>query len=97
MRNILAFVLVFSTSCVYALEQGKAKKNYERYCAGCHGFNGMSINPDAPNLRMNEGLLQADFQIVEKLKAGSAKKPPMRGLLSDQELQQIVTYIRTIN
>lgn len=74
----------------------KAKQNYDRYCAACHGFNGISIAPDAPNLRMNQGLLQSDLQIVQKLKMGSSKKPPMMGLLSDQDLQQIIIYTRTI-
>ena len=74
----------------------KAKLNYERFCASCHGFNGMSITPGTPNLRMNEGLIQPDFQIVQKLKMGSPKKPPMLGMMTEQELQDVVTYARTI-
>lgn len=74
----------------------KARQNYERFCAGCHGFNGMSVTPDAPHLRLNQGLIQGDLQIVDKLKAGSARKPPFLGLLSDEELRDIVAYVRTI-
>jgi mono/diheme cytochrome c family protein len=77
-------------------DQAKAKQNYERFCAACHGFNGMSIAPDAPNLRLNQGLLQPDAQIVQKLKMGSAKKAPMMGMLSDQDLQQVVIYTRSL-
>lgn len=72
------------------------KQNYERFCAACHGFNGMSVAPGAPNLRLNEGMMQSDSQIVEKLKAGSAKKPPMIGMLSDQDLYKVVAYSRTL-
>ena len=77
-------------------DQSKAKQNYERYCAACHGFNGMSIAPDTPNLRMNQGLLQSDLQIVQKLKFGSPKKPPMMGILNDQDLLQVIFYARTL-
>jgi mono/diheme cytochrome c family protein len=77
-------------------DQAKAKQNYERYCAACHGFNGMSVAPDAPNLRMNQGLLQPDMQIVQKLKMGSPKKPPMLGILNDQDLLQVIVYSRTL-
>jgi cytochrome c553 len=74
----------------------KARQNYERFCAACHGFNGVSVSPDAPNLRFNQGLLQSDLQIVQKLKMGSPKKPPMAGIISDQDLQQVVIYARTL-
>ena len=81
---------------VWANNQMKAKQNYDRFCAACHGFNGVSVTPDAPNLRMNQGLLQSDLQIVQKLKMGSPKKPPMMGLMTDQDLQQVIIYSRTI-
>ena len=81
---------------VGANDQVKAKQNYDRFCAACHGFNGVSVTPDAPNLRMNQGLLQSDLQIVQKLKMGSPKKPPMMGLMTDQDLQQVIIYSRTI-
>ena len=74
----------------------KARQNYDRFCAACHGFNGVSVSPDAPNLRFNQGLLQSDLQIVQKLKMGSSKKPPMVGILSDQDLQQVVIFARTL-
>lgn len=98
MRMLLGGALLLSllATPVAANDQVKAKQNYDRFCAACHGFNGISVTPDAPNLRMNQGLLQSDLQIIQKLKMGSARKPPMMGLLSDQELQQIIIYTRTI-
>lgn len=98
MRMLLggALLLGVFVTPVLANDQIKAKQNYDRFCAACHGFNGISVTPDAPNLRMNQGLLQSDLQIVQKLKMGSARKPPMMGLLSDQDLQQIIIYTRTI-
>lgn len=95
-KALLVFCCLSQTMPALASDLTKAKQNYERFCAACHGFNGMSITPGTPNLRMNEGLMQPDFQIVQKLKAGSAKKPPMMGLMNDNELQDVVTYSRTI-
>lgn len=80
----------------WALDKMRAKSNYDRYCAACHGFNGMSVMPDAPHLRMNEGLLQTDLQILDKLKRGSSRKPPMSGILSDQDLLEVISYSRTL-
>lgn len=98
-RHHLPFILVAGflfPLTTFAVDMVKAKQNYERYCAACHGFNGMSVTPGVPNLRMNEGLIQSDYQIVQKLKMGSAKKPPMLGVLKDQELMDVVSYSRTI-
>lgn len=96
-RLLLALLGVFvMTGSAHAYDMMRAKMNYDRYCAACHGFNGMSVMPDAPHLRMNEGLLQTDLEILGKLKRGSARKPPMSGILSDQDLLDIITYSRTL-
>lgn len=92
----LAFGLLVATQGASAYDAVKARQNYERFCAACHGFNGMSVSPDTPNLRLNQGLMQADIQIVQKLKAGTSRKPPMAGLMNDADLLQVVTYARTL-
>lgn len=93
---MLGALLTLAVTTAGAADLAKAKQNYDRFCAACHGFNGMSVMPDAPNLRLNAGLMQPDITIVTKLKSGSAKKPPFVGLMSDQELFDVVTYARTI-
>lgn len=94
--SLFALTISLLAPTVHAGEMGKAKLNYDRYCASCHGFNGMSNAPGTPNLRMNEGLMQPDFQIIQKLKQGSSKKPPMLGIMSDKEFQDVISYSRTI-
>lgn len=94
----LVATLVMAAPAAQAADLAKGKQNYERFCASCHGFNGMSVSPGAPNLRMNEGLIQPDFQIVQKLLAGSPMKgkTPLRGILNEQELLDVITYTRTM-
>jgi cytochrome c553 len=96
LRNCLIVTSLVMSAPVLAADMVKAKQNYDRFCAACHGFNGMSLAPDVPSLRLNQGLLQPDLQIVQKLKAGSQRKPPMMGLMTDQELMDVVIYTRTI-
>ena len=93
---LFACILSVSLVCEVKADQAKAKLDYQKYCAACHGFNGMSVAPDTPNLRLNQGLLQSDMAILQKLKAGSAKKPPMMGILNDQDLLQVIVYTRTL-
>lgn len=89
-----AILALMMCSPVFALDLAKAKANYDRYCAACHGINGMSVMPDTPHLRMNQGLLQQDMQILAKLKQGGMRKPPMQGVLSDQDLLDVIAYTR---
>lgn len=93
MAGLLAMLLF--NGGAQALDVVRAKSNYDRYCAACHGFNGMSVAPDVPHLRMNQGLLQPDLQILNRLKTGGPRKPPMVGIMSDQELLDVIAYTRT--
>jgi mono/diheme cytochrome c family protein len=79
-----------------AADMVKAKMNYDRLCAACHGFNGMSMMPDAPHLRLNQGLMQHDMQLMNKLKMGWQRHMPLIGQVSDQDILDIVTYTRNL-
>lgn len=92
----------------WAAESGKAL--YETYCAQCHGMkgNGMGINirdmsvqprdhtdATAMGARSDEILFQAvksGGQSINK----SVLMPPWDGVLSDEEIQSLVEYMREL-
>lgn len=49
-----------------------------------------------PNFRRGEGLLQSDFALIDTLKQGMGAMPAYQGLLTDNELADVITYIRTL-
>lgn len=49
-----------------------------------------------PNFRQGEGLLQPDYVLAETLKQGLGAMPAYRGLLDDNELADVITYLRTL-
>lgn len=73
---------------------GKAKS---ATCAGCHGANGISINPVWPNLAG-----QKAAYIVKQLKAfkaGSRKDPMMDSTakaLSDADIENLAAYFSSL-
>ena len=69
---------------------------YGDYCLQCHGDDGSGELTEIPNFRRGEGLLQADFQLVETLKQGLGAMPAYQGLLNDDELADVISYIRTL-
>ncbi len=89
---------------------GKGKAKYLEVCAPCHGTSGKGDGPAAAGLPTKPrnhtdaaymGKL-SDQQIFDLIKRGgqalgkSPLMPPWGGHLSDREIQDLVSYIRTL-
>lgn len=79
-----------------AMDMNNGKRLYMAHCAGCHGMDGNSIMPQAPNFARGERLQQADFTLVNFIKTGSATHPPFFGLIVEKEMFDVVGYLRNI-
>lgn len=69
---------------------------YNRYCIGCHGVNGISVVPNAPNFARKESLMQPDFNLLSSIKAGKNTMPAFFGILSDNDIYNVIAYLRTL-
>jgi mono/diheme cytochrome c family protein len=69
---------------------------YQRHCASCHGANGVSTWPGAPNIQRREGMMQTDQMLLQKLRAGRGAKPAFQGLMSDLDILNTIAYSRTL-
>lgn len=69
---------------------------YQRNCASCHGQNGVSTWPGAPNIARREGMMQTDLALLQKLRAGRGAKPAFQGLMSDPDILNAIAYSRTL-
>lgn len=93
----LFVILAITTNLTQASEIKKGKELYNTYCADCHGASGVSIMPDAPNFAKNEGLIKSDFELYDAISKGNNAMPLYQGILSDQEILDVIAYIRTLN
>lgn len=93
------------TAGVFALVMGapahagdifNGKEVYELHCEGCHGADGASFEPGVPDFTRGESLFAPDSELVQRLREGSAMKPSFRGLLTDEELRDVIAYVRTL-
>lgn len=80
-----------------ATDMAAARQLYNQHCASCHGSDGRSRFPDVPDLRRSGVAAIPGFEAVNKLKMGSARKPPFLGRLTDQQLMDTLVYARTLN
>jgi cytochrome c6 len=84
-----------SVSC--AADVANGQKLYTAHCAGCHGSNGISVMPQAPNLARFETATQPDQDLIDMIRSGSDKMPPYLGILNDKQILDVVSYLRTLH
>lgn len=105
-------VLVLSSSggldIGWAEPAGDAKKGqarYDQYCVVCHGPRGLgdgpmakATSPPATKLTAPEVRNKTDQDLLSAIADGvRTSMPAWRGLLSDQELQDVLAYIRSLS
>ena len=89
-----AILALAATSSAWAIDLARGQRLYNLHCASCHGVTGIPVMPETPNLAMREGMNQPDMVLIQSLKTGKRNKPPFIGRLNDQELLDVIQYVR---
>lgn len=70
---------------------------YSMHCVGCHGANGRSsVMPEAPNFARGERLMQSDVALLTSMRIGRGAMPGYAGILTDREILDVVSFLRTL-
>lgn len=79
-----------------AADYFSGKKVYSRHCVGCHGVDGAGEAAGAPNFRYGTRLLQPDGALFQTIVQGRGGMPAFRGILSEEEILDVISYMRTL-
>lgn len=79
-----------------AADVAEGQRLYQMHCAACHGVRGESVMPNAPNFMRGERLMQPDTAIMMSVKMGKMAMPAFNGILRDQQILDVVAYLRTL-
>lgn len=100
----LATSLLFSTSAFAKGDAKAGKKIYDQNCALCHGAKGKgdgvgaaALNPKPRNFvegKFKYGSKDAD--LAKLIKNGKGTMPPWKAVLNDKQVDDVVSYIRTL-
>lgn len=71
-------------------EQGL--KIYENNCLSCHGAKGVGGH-NGPNL---ENSTMSEEELIEQIKHGGAGMPPFEGTLSEEQIEAVKEYLKTL-
>lgn len=92
----MALLAVAWSSPGAAADRKNGRTLYEVHCVGCHGEGGHSIDPTVPSFANGDGLFMMDSELLDRIRRGSQTMPAFRGLLSDQEIRDVISYLRTL-
>lgn len=96
-QYLFSIILMLTIGTVHAADTARGGEIYAKHCADCHGASGVSIMPDAPSFAQNEGLMKPDPLLLETISKGSGGMPAYLGMLSDQDMFDVIAFIRTLN
>lgn len=95
-RLALAGLLPALAGAGHAADLARGGQLYARHCAACHGVNGLAVLPGAPNFALQERLAQPDPVLLNSVKRGKGPMPGFLPILKDQEILDIIAYVRTL-
>lgn len=95
---IIGVLLLFSVP-VHA--QGDGAAVFKAKCAACHGADGkgdtsMGKAMKLRDLGSDDVQKQTDAQLIEITENGKGKMPGYKGKLTDDQIKQLVSYIRSL-
>ncbi|HHH36941.1 MAG TPA: cytochrome c [Gammaproteobacteria bacterium] len=92
----MAVLFFMATGPAGAANMEKGRQIYVRHCQQCHGARGQGQIPGAPDFARGERLLQPDVRLAESIRNGKGVMPAYRALLKDEDLLDVIAYLRTL-
>jgi len=83
-------------------QQARGRRVYEAQCERCHepyssaGVHGPSLKKLGTRQYLPSGMPVNDDRLTDVIMMGKAKMPAFRGTIGDQQLQDLLTYLKTL-
>jgi cytochrome c6 len=74
----------------------KGRELYAKHCELCHGPDGRGTLAGAPDFTRSAGLLRPDLDLVQYLRSGRGAHLAYQGILRNEQLLDVVAYLRTL-
>ena len=95
-RFIAAVLLAAPAGAGLAADMIRGGQLYAQHCAACHGPTGLAVLPGAPNFANQERLMQPDPVLMNSIKRGRGPMPGFQAILKDQDILDVIAYVRTL-
>jgi mono/diheme cytochrome c family protein len=96
----LVLLAGFSVWPALAGDPSNGAQIYASRCAYCHGTKGHSDMPGLPDFSWrgmgNNGLMKTDQHLLTRVASGGRGCPSFGGILSSQEILDVITHLRSL-
>ncbi len=92
---LLVVLVLIGPSTAFAADVFKGREIYLSRCQSCHGAGGEGVMAGTPNFARGESLFQTDQELIDGIRRGKGMMPGFGGMLSDDDIANVVAYIRT--
>lgn len=90
-------LLLMFVSPVFAGDPFAGSNIYVQHCVSCHGGDGRGEIAGTPSFREGRLMSKSTSELMDAVKSGRNLMPAFRGILDEQQIDDVVTYIRTFN
>ncbi len=96
-----AMILLAASIAAPAFAQSAGADTYKAKCAMCHGPDGTAAVPmgkmyKIPSFKDPAVVKDSDATLIATTKDGKGKMPAYNGKLTDAQIKEVVSYIRTL-
>ena len=96
-----AMILLAAAIAAPAFAQSAGADTYKAKCAMCHGPDGTASTPTGkamkvPSFKEAAAVKESDADLIATTKNGKGKMPAYAGKLTDAQIREVVSFIRTL-
>jgi mono/diheme cytochrome c family protein len=96
-----AMIVLAATIAAPAFAQSAGADTYKAKCQMCHGPDGTASTPTGkamkvPSFKDPDSVKKSDADLIGITKDGKGKMPSYSGKLTDSQIKDVVSYIRTL-
>ena len=100
MKNLSKIVLVAILAASTTAAVAQAADNYKSKCAMCHGADGSASTPAGKAMKTppttGTEFKASDADLFAATKNGKGKMPAFNGKLTDPQIKELITYMRSL-
>ncbi len=95
-RIVLLCILPWLPFAGNAGDVFKGQELYQVKCVLCHGEKGEGNLINMPNFSRGESIMKPEDELVKVIKNGKGTMPGFVGQLKDQQIYDVIAYIRSL-
>ena len=99
--RMASVILLAASFAAPAFAQGDAAAVYKSKCVMCHGADGLGATPAGKSMKVvsfkDPTMVKAtDAHFIASTTNGKGKMPAYKGKLTDEQIKDVVKFIRTL-